>query len=247
MAVFTKYFFELKQCCKCLFFHLKRDGLQSTFKHLPYLLKLRLTEITDKFDKTHGTDTANNVLIQDLDIDYIHKIHANMYTPTASILFKEIIESLNLNYKEYTFIDLGSGKGRVLLLASHYSFKKIIGIEFSKQLYIIAENNLKLYTSKIHTTNSFELYCENVTDYVFPNEDIVLYLFNPFDSHIISMIIANLHKTIINKHIIIIYYNPIFGDMFERNGFHLLQHKKNKNFNYGWHIYHRGDIQKLPY
>ena len=234
MTVFTKILFEVRLFCKCVFFYLKRDGLLSTFKHLPYLMTLRLTELTDSFDKTYGTDTADNVLVQDLDVN--NKTHANMYTPTSIKIFKEIMESLKINSEEYTFIDLGSGKGRVLLLASQYAFKRIIGIEFSKKLHIIAENNLKIYKLKTQKDIAIELKCIDVKDYVFPNENCILYLFNPFDGYIISNILTNL--TNIKRKLIIIYYNPIFGDLIEGHGFHLMNSKKNKNLHYGWNIYH---------
>src|ERR1700677_694192 len=44
------------------------------------------------------------------------------YQPTESVLFHEMIEALReqsqLDFRDFTFIDLGSGKGRTLLMAS---------------------------------------------------------------------------------------------------------------------------------
>jgi hypothetical protein len=42
-------------------------------------------------------------------------------------VFKQIMSRLTIRFGEFELIDFGSGKGRVLLLASGYGFKKIIG------------------------------------------------------------------------------------------------------------------------
>ena len=51
------------------------------------------------------------------------------YQPTEPALFHEMLEALrqqvHLDFRDFTFIDLGSGKGRTLLLASDYPFRRI--------------------------------------------------------------------------------------------------------------------------
>lgn len=51
------------------------------------------------------------------------------YQPTEPALFKEMLESLNIDFQEFTFIDIGSGKGRALLMAADYPFRHILGVE----------------------------------------------------------------------------------------------------------------------
>jgi len=46
-----------------------------------------------------------------------------------------VLEKLSINHSEFTFIDFGSGKGRVLFLASEYPYKKIIGVELARMLH----------------------------------------------------------------------------------------------------------------
>jgi hypothetical protein len=45
----------------------------------------------------------------------------------------------------YTFIDMGSGKGRMLLLAAEPPFRRIIGVEFASDLDALARSNVKTY------------------------------------------------------------------------------------------------------
>src|SRR5712691_7133679 len=51
------------------------------------------------------------------------------YQPTEPVLFEEMLASIKIDFRNFTFIDLGSGKGRVLLLASDYPFRQIVGVE----------------------------------------------------------------------------------------------------------------------
>ncbi|HSS98535.1 MAG TPA: hypothetical protein VLK33_15975, partial [Terriglobales bacterium] len=60
------------------------------------------------------------------------------YQPTESALFHEMLDSLKIDFREFTFIDLGSGKGRTLLMASDYPFRRIIGVELFPALHAVA-------------------------------------------------------------------------------------------------------------
>src|SRR5438552_13937135 len=48
------------------------------------------------------------------------------YQPTEPSLFHEMLKALKIDFREFTFIDLGSGKGRVLLMAANYPFRRIV-------------------------------------------------------------------------------------------------------------------------
>jgi len=65
------------------------------------------------------------------------------YQPTEPVLFEEMLASIKIDFRNFTFIDLGSGKGRVLLLASDYPFRQIVGVELLPALNRIAQENLR--------------------------------------------------------------------------------------------------------
>ena len=64
------------------------------------------------------------------------------YQPTEPALFTEMMASLNIDFQDFTFIDLGSGKGRVLLMAADYPFRRILGVELLPALHRVARQNL---------------------------------------------------------------------------------------------------------
>ena len=77
-------------------------------------------------------------------------------------------------------MDLGSGKGRVLLLASEYPFRRVVGIEFAQELNEIAERNVALYGSARRRCDDVRTVTADAADYLLPDEPVVLYLYNPF-------------------------------------------------------------------
>src|SRR5580700_6255635 len=79
------------------------------------------------------------------------------YQPTEPAAFHEMLDALQqssnsgqpgLNFRDFTFIDLGSGKGRTLLMASDYPFHRIVGVELLPSLHEIAQENLRQYKSE---------------------------------------------------------------------------------------------------
>ena len=70
------------------------------------------------------------------------------YQPTEPALFTEMMSSLKINFQEFTFIDMGSGKGRVLLMAADYPFHRIVGVELFPALHRVAQQNLNAYRSE---------------------------------------------------------------------------------------------------
>jgi hypothetical protein len=69
--------------------------------------------------------------------------YGNDYIPTSPKMFHRIIRNLDICFKDFTFIDFGSGKSRALLIAREYGFGKVIGVEHSIPLHDAAEKNVR--------------------------------------------------------------------------------------------------------
>ena len=100
------------------------------------------------------------------------------YQPTEPALFKEMMSSLEINFPEFTFIDMGSGKGRVLLMAADYPFRRILGVELFPALHRVAQENLTAYASVSQQCFALEAVCGDAREFIFPDENNMLYLFN---------------------------------------------------------------------
>ena len=89
------------------------------------------------------------------------------------------------------FVDYGSGKGRVLLPASEYPYRNVIGVEFSPALHLIAENNIEIRRRrgriKCRTVQSI---CMDATEFDLPQEPLVLFFFTPFEPPVADRVIG---------------------------------------------------------
>lgn len=138
----------------------------------------------------------------------------SLYQPTEPAQFREMIETLqqkrNLNLDEFTFVDLGSGKGRTLLMASDYPFRRILGVELLPSLHQIAQENLSRYKSDSQRCFHLESVCADATAFALPAEPLVLYLFNPFLEAGVRRTAENL-KSSLQQHpraAYVLYHNP---------------------------------------
>ena len=97
-----------------------------------------------EYDWEHRVDTTSATL--DWRARLLGVFHSP-YQATEPALFQEMMAALRVDFAEFLFIDLGSGKGRTLLMASEYPFRKILGVELLPELNQIAQENLRKYSS----------------------------------------------------------------------------------------------------
>jgi SAM-dependent methyltransferase len=193
--------------------HWRVFGCWATIREvLVYMIKPHYD--ASNFDELYGTDTSTLVMAEEGQITDTALVDAIYYQPTADAVVKNILSQLNINYSEYTFVDIGCGKGRVLLTAAAYPFQKIVGIELSPVTSKIAVNNIEIFKRKALDTQkcrNIEVRCENATDFDIPDSNLVVFLFNPFVGRVFRSCLTHLHRfASVNCHrkVIIVYVNP---------------------------------------
>jgi SAM-dependent methyltransferase len=132
------------------------------------------------------------------------------YQPTDPALFREMMASLPIEFDQFTFVDLGSGKGRTLLMASEYPFRKIVGVELIAELHRAAEENIREYRSPTQRCVQIEAVCADAREFVLPETPLVLYLFNPLPEAGLRRMIRNLEQSLEQwpRPVWIVYHNP---------------------------------------
>jgi len=147
------------------------------------------------------------------------------YQPTDPAAFREMLDALaadsDLNFPDFTFLDLGSGKGRTLLMASSHPFRRILGVELLPSLHQIARENLRHYTNEVQQCFSLESICADATTFPFPDEPLVLYLFNPFGESDLRRVVTNLGQSVHTnpRPIYVLYHNPLLEHVLAEGGF----------------------------
>ena len=146
----------------------------------------------DDFDVRYGVETTKRVHLTDLQIESPNWVYAGGYWPTPPDVFREALAGLDISFSDFTFIDLGSGKGRVLLMASDYPFREIIGVEFSPELHAIAAENIRNYKNPQQACHSIRPLCMDFTLFEFPNTPLFVFLYNPSSESITLKLAENL-------------------------------------------------------
>ena len=100
------------------------------------------------FDREFGVETSGLLYAEDLPSGQRDDLYNAGYFGVAPSALRQILERLAFDFEKYTFFDLGSGKGRALLIASEYPFHAIAGVELSPKLHAIAKANLAAYRGR---------------------------------------------------------------------------------------------------
>jgi hypothetical protein len=164
-------------------------------------------------DARFGTDTSAPVFERD------QKTSVHFYVPTTASVIYEILGSIPLQPNTLVFVDMGSGKGRALLVASEFPFTKIVGIELSNDLHRIAEENVKRYKPASQQCAAFDLKCMDALDYSYGDEPFVLFLFDPFGREILQNIITNLEVSLKARprEAYVVYVYPQYDDLLQKS------------------------------
>lgn len=199
----------------------RRRGVGATlrlvWKNLIYPLRIYWER---RFDRKLGIETAGRVELDTLVIDSENKRYGVLYEPTPVRTFNCIVKSLPIEPADYTFVDYGAGKGRVVIAADMLGFGKAIGVEFSPQLCAVAASNVQSYRSRTGGGASIEIRCMDAVAFDIPDVPCVLYFFNPFERPLLERIAGNIAASLVRnrRRMYVVHYNPVNTDLFSALG-----------------------------
>jgi SAM-dependent methyltransferase len=171
------------------------------------------------FDAAHGTDTSGLIAAEELkDSHRRRNIHNTGFYATAPSLFDQAFSRLPIDHSRFTFVDLGAGKGRVMLLASQLPFKRVLGVELVPELAAIANRNASLYQSPGRQCADVSCLLGDVRDFVFPPEPLVIFLWHPFVGPVFEKVMENLAGSLQRdpREVYVVYLKPEFEEMVAR-------------------------------
>lgn len=139
----------------------------------------------------------------------------NGYCKTPEGHMEKILNSLDVDYANCAFIDVGCGKGAVLKVARKFPFKRIAGIDLDGDLVKIARNNMKIL--KYPEIECIEANALEFQHYV---EFDVFFFFNPFSGEILEQVMAAIQKSCEERprEIRVIYHHPLHHQVMENAG-----------------------------
>lgn len=133
------------------------------------------------------------------------------YQPTEPAAFRQMMEALPISFEDFTFVDIGSGKGRTLLLASEFPFPRIIGIELLDTLHRAAEENIRDYCARADPRAKIESLAMDACEFEFPPDPLVVYLFHPLPETSLRRVVGKLEQSLarVPREVWVVYHNPV--------------------------------------
>jgi SAM-dependent methyltransferase len=183
-----------------------------------YALRRQLTFVQGYwFDLTRAVRTSGFASSDSLTLVGTKKSGFD-YLPTRPARGRETLRDLPIrDHLEYVFVDLGSGKGRMLFLAAEFPFYSVEGVEFAVELHTKALENIarcRRVRRKCDRIRSINI---DAVDYNFPLRNLVIYLFNPFGPEVLRKVLDNLSATLKERprHLILVLTTPDSADVIE--------------------------------
>lgn len=157
-------------------------------------------------DRRRGISTARVVKDDELGIE---DEHCHWYVATDYKTFHDAMRHVDIRAGHDVFVDFGSGKGRIVMLAADYPFRRVFGVEFSPQLHKIAEENLRNARAELRCQD-VRLILADATQWTVPPDATVFFFFNPFDGAVLAQVCENIRCSLIAapRKLTLIYVRP---------------------------------------
>jgi predicted RNA methylase len=143
----------------------------------------------------NGVRTSGIIPGRFLKTGHRHDRHSTAYFGVAPSVFRGLMRRwqksrLCAPVEEFTFVDVGAGMGRALLLASELQFKKIVGIELNPVLVGIARRNVAKWRKAGRARVPIRVTCGDAVEFRFPTGPCVVFLFNPFGASVMRRLLV---------------------------------------------------------
>ncbi|HUZ97123.1 MAG TPA: class I SAM-dependent methyltransferase [Edaphobacter sp.] len=166
------------------------------------LLKATSTPV-HPFDQIHGVETSGLVPAANLITGHPNDEHVTAYYGVAPSILRTLIDLWRETpppepIHNYTFIDIGAGKGRAMLVASELPFHQIIGIELNPAMATIASQNIDRWHQS-HAADStaprlapIQLQEQDALSFDFPSTPTLVFLFHPFEAPVLKQLLRRI-------------------------------------------------------
>lgn len=144
------------------------------------------------FDRRWGTDTSGSVSLAGLAVDPARARHGVRYQASNGDALDRAVAGFGIDPAQWSFVDYGSGKGRVVLIAARLGFARAIGVEFSPELCRIALENARLFAAAGGAPRAPEVIEADAGLFEPPEGPLLAYLYNPFGPPVIDEVAARL-------------------------------------------------------
>ncbi|HEY5339937.1 MAG TPA: class I SAM-dependent methyltransferase [Candidatus Aquilonibacter sp.] len=165
-----------------------------------------------RFDHDYGVTTHAVLFLTDLDPDAVGDAgaHATHYEAVPVADFHALLTRIAPGIIERsTFVDVGAGMGRAMILAAGYPFHQVCGVEISPGLYEVARENIETAKARDLACRDLRLQRADARIWNYPPGDLVVFLFNPFDADALGATLSSIAGRRDRRTTTLIYHTPV--------------------------------------
>jgi hypothetical protein len=172
--------------------------------------------IQHPFDRHYHVDTSGFVQSDQLESSPYEAARISFYAASQPSIIRSALNALPV-LPDCTFIDLGCGKGRPLMVASEYPFRTLIGVELTSSLVLHARKNAAVLARRFAHRTPIRIEQQDASEFQVPAGNAVIFLYNPFGEPVVAKVVSRIEEAIAygGGMKFVIYYNPVHGDCFD--------------------------------
>ena len=160
--------------------------------------------------------TSGKIELSELTINSNNRKMGVHYAPTPRLIFQWLHELLPRDIDDTAFIDIGAGRGRIVMMAMEHPYARVIGVEFAQELVQEARMNLASHPQNSIKARSVEIVHGDATEMNIPELPCIFFLFNPFGADVMHKFLDNALKAYADnpRAMIFVYVNPAHDQVF---------------------------------
>jgi hypothetical protein len=152
------------------------------------------------FDLEYGVRTSGLIAGRNLKSGHRNDRHSTAYFGVAPSVFQSLIKKWKRSrpsaaIESFTFVDVGAGMGRAVLLASEMPFKAAIGVELHPTLARIARRNVTVWRKAGRARAPIKIICGDAVEFEWPEVPCLAFLFNPFGETVMRRMVKSWRKS----------------------------------------------------
>lgn len=182
-------------------------------------------------ENKYGLNTSRMNTLTHLAVTGNNLRHAEIYQGASYFLLEDVFSRLRTLHTSQSFIDMGCGKGRALVVAAYYGFTQITGVDFAADLGEEAARNCNKLLRRFPGIHC-RIICADAALYQFEDNMDTIYFFNPFNHIVMRQVLANILRSLEKRPrvLFVVYLNPQHKNLFLQAGFTEVYYIKKMEF-----------------
>ena len=178
------------QAARSIRHHAKPENLNKDYKHFLHLTQEMAYDRA--VERLFFVPAKGYIALDDLTIVGPNRPFGHDYHPIHRLSFNWAMAQIPDRLTDFTFVDYGAGRGRALMLAAMHPFRKIIGVEFARELQDDATMNIAQFPRSLMKCRDVDCLLMDAVDFAIPETNGVFLFNDSFDREVLETVLARI-------------------------------------------------------